>query len=368
MQILDWRSRGEKFLTSCWSAQTAQTGRSDGIGNRLWARLHDRVIAYRVAQRPPANGQPLLISVGNLSLGGTGKTPVVIALARDLAELGHRGVVLTRGFRSPLAGPLDVKADNVLAGDEARLLAASLQDVQWSVVQSRRRSRGLDHILARDVVLDIVLVEDGHQTAGVGRDMDILILDHWSVVDTEEGPCVDALTGPVFPFGPWRESATGAQRAHIWLLETGDQVPARTVWGGRVVTFQREFACRGVNAAASAAANPEHPALVSGIARPARFEAGAENLLSAQPRLAVRLADHAPYGPRLLGRVKEAMKESGCRSLVTTAKDWIKIEPYWPDALPAYVIDLAITWGNGETLTELVGERLKRVVGEEEAP
>ena len=61
------------------------------------------------------------------------------------------------------------------------------------------------------------------------------------------------------------------------------------------------------------------------------------------------------------------MVEAGAESLVTTAKDWLKIAPAWPDELPAFVIDLKIGWGNGETLTDLVGERLAVSIRAEEA-
>lgn len=364
MQILDWRPRSERILTSVWRRRA--TG-DTGLGERWWAKVHDRLVARRVDRRPAPPGVPLLVSVGNLALGGTGKTPVVIALARELAAHGHRGAVLTRGYRSPLPGPVMVSARNERAGDEARLLAQALAPQDWPVVQARSRPAGLRHILAGGAPA-VVLIEDGHQTAGVGRDLDVLILDHWQVRQTPQGARVAPQTGPVFPFGPWRESATGAARAHIWLLETEADVPRRGVGEIPVATFRRAITCRAVNGRGPAPDTPQQPALVSGIARPGKFEAGAQELLTSPARLAVRLADHEPYSEALVQRVRHAVITANCGSLVTTAKDWLKIAPHWGETPPAFVIDLEIVWGNGETLPELVGKRLKAAEGRKKSP
>ena len=106
----------------------------------------DRIQARRVGRRPAPPPDPWIVSVGNLALGGTGKTPVVAELARDLAAAGHTGCVLTRGYGSPLAGPLRVDADNPGAGDEARMMAQRLDSTEWPVVQSRNRPRGLEFL------------------------------------------------------------------------------------------------------------------------------------------------------------------------------------------------------------------------------
>jgi tetraacyldisaccharide 4'-kinase len=356
MKILDWRSRTEKVVTSLWRSQA--DGPALGPVGRAWNAVHGRIVARRVAARPATPGRPLIVSVGNLALGGTGKTPVVIALARALADRGHTGVVLTRGYRSPLAGPLVVQSDNEQAGDEARLLAQALIPQGWTVVQAKVRAAGLRHILAAPSQPDVVLLEDGHQTAGVGRDLDIVILDHWEVEPTPDGPQVVPRTGSVVPFGPWRESAQGAQRAQVWLIETGEKLPDRGAGGSQIVTFERTFACRAVHPGGGSGDHPVRPCLVSGIARPERFEASAQQMIGGEALLAVRLTDHEPYDLQLVNRIRRAMDQAGCESLVTTAKDWVKFAPYWPGELPSFVIDLSINWGHGKALPDVVGERL----------
>ncbi len=360
MKILDWRSRAEKMVTSFWRGSAAGPSARPSVGpvGRTWAAVHNRIVAQRVAARPQTPGRPLIVSVGNLALGGTGKTPVVIQLAQDLAARGRSGVVLVRGYRSPLAGPLEVDTGNQRAGDEARLLAQALAPQQWPVVQARVRAQGLRHVLQRQPLPEVVLLEDGHQTAGIGRDLDVVILDHWGLEETPDGLQVAPLTGPVVPLGPWRESQKGAQRAQVWLLECSEEMPASGTGGSRVFTFQRSFACRAANESAAALEQPERPVLVSGIARPEKFEENVQQMFGAAAPLAVRLADHAPYTRPLVERVRRAATTAGCACIVTTAKDWVKLEPFWPHETPAYIIDLAIVWGDGETLSDLVEERL----------
>jgi len=344
MVILDWRPRVERILLSLWRRQGG--AKRLKAGERFWQAIHDRAIEKRVARRQVPPAKPLIVSVGNLSLGGTGKTPVVISLAQDLAARGHRGVVLTRGYKSPLAGPLIVSAQDELAGDEARLLASALGNSEWAVVQARSRFAGLEYILAMEKTPDLVILEDGHQTAQVGRHLDILILDQWAVTSSGNSEVVPN-TGAVFPGGPWRESSAGAKRAEVWLLETAQEWPDHGVGGSVVMTFGREFSLAAANSSGSVADSPVAPMLVSGIARPEKFEAGAQTLLESAAILAVRLADHSYYDADLVQRLRKEMERAGCDAIITTDKDWIKLAPLWPADTPAYTVSLDITWGIG---------------------
>ncbi|MFT5232404.1 MAG: tetraacyldisaccharide 4'-kinase [Candidatus Krumholzibacteriia bacterium] len=356
MKILDWRPRGERLLLSIWGQRSGPL--RTNWGHDIWSRIHNKAISSRVAQRNGLENSPLVISVGNLSLGGTGKTPVVIKLAQDLAARNRSGVVLTRGYKSPLAGPLTVSAENHRAGDEARLLASALDPLGWSVVQARSRHRGLAWVMNSSQVPDLIVLEDGHQTARVARHMDILILDHWHVNQSDNGGRLEATTGPVFPWGPWRESATGADRAQYWLCESDSSLPEAGSGGQPVYTFGRKFSLAGANAIGCETPIPSSPMLVSGIARPEKFESGAQDLLAEAALLSVRLADHTPYDAALVIRLSAALRESACHSLVTTTKDWIKLAPLWPAEVPAYTIGLEIVWGQHEALVEQIDKRL----------
>ncbi|MCB1185163.1 tetraacyldisaccharide 4'-kinase, partial [bacterium] len=225
----------------------------------------------------------------------------------------------------------------------------------WRVVQARDRAACLAAAVVAGAAPRVVLLEDGHQTAGVGRHLDALILDRWQVAPGPDGPEVVPGTGPVFPFGPWREGAVGAARAGLWLVESGDEVPVRGRGGAQVLGFRRvgRLVTVGENAHL-----PARPVLVSGIARPERFEAEATGLLSAAPVLAVRLEDHASYGADVRARIVAAVREAGGDGVVTTAKDWVKLAGGWPADLAAAVVDLELVWGNDQTPADVVGGRL----------
>jgi tetraacyldisaccharide 4'-kinase len=327
------------------------------------AKVADGLIARRVAARRLPEACPAIISIGNLAFGGTGKTPVVAALAEDLAAAGWKGAVLTRGFGSSLAGPLTVDPENVLAGDEARVMAIALAARGWPVIQARRRARGLEHLREAYPATEVVIVEDGHQTALLGRHLDVVILDGWTV--TAEGGCekVCAVTGPVFPFGPWRESAAGADRAGIWLLETDEDMPAEGLGGQAVATFQRRLTLCEPDGGQRVDSPDGRPAVLSGIARPEAFEKALGDVLEREPVLAVRCGDHARYTPGMVAEITRAAREDGADFLVTTAKDWVKLKQFRPNGLPVLVADLEIRWGHGKTLPALVGERLDTIPG-----
>lgn len=364
MKILDLRPGKVRVMSRIWGRKPSVSGRMEGGPGTphavaRWAgQVADRFMGRRVAGRRLDEDGPSIVSVGNLALGGTGKTPVVATLAADLAEAGEQGAILTRGFGSPLAGPLTVEPGNVLAGDEARLMALAMVSHSWPVVQARRRTRGLAFIRERYPETTVVIVEDGHQTAGLGRHLDVVILDGWTVTAGADDSRVDAVTGPVMPFGPWRESSAGADRAGIWLLETDQEVPDAGSGGQAVTRFERQITLY------SPLGNPrgDQPAgpcaVLSGIARPEGFEKTLEKKLDREPVLAIRCGDHVEYTPRLVTRITQAVREAKADFLVTTAKDWIKLEPFWPAGQEILVTDLTISWGRGKTLPELVGERL----------
>lgn len=351
MRIIDLRPAAVRGLTGRWQARGATPPR--GVA-AVATRAADAWAARQAARRPLPAATPLVVSIGNLALGGTGKTPVTAQLARDLAASGVRGAVLTRGFGSRLAGPILVNPDTPGAGDEARLLASLLGPLGWIVMQSRRRAAGLELLRRARGGLDIIILEDGHQTAGVGRHTDIVILDTWERSPQPGGDRLVPLTGAAAPFGPWRESSRGALRAGIWLVEA-DPTGVRGPGGTQVAGFSRAFAL-------SLDGSPPGPVvLLSGIARPAAFEAEAARLLPAPPAAAIRCADHEPYGPRMLARIDRALADAGAGAVVTTAKDRVKLQAAWGGRPPLAVLDMRVRWEGTTTLPDLVRERLDAV-------
>jgi len=353
-RILDWRGFGSRLATRVWDRADAPPAWLRGAA---WATapVNRAVLTRRVTARAaPLPESPLIVSLGNLRVGGTGKTPIALDLIRRLGKRGHRGVVVTRGHGSPLRGPLRVTVANTRAGDEARLLAGV--SPAWTVIQAADRVAGL--AMARSLAPAVILLEDAHQSAGLPRHADVLILDRWRV----EGGQIVPLAGPLLPWGPYREGPDGALRAAIWLVEgsspPGGQWPRAGRGGSRVLVFHREM-----RLATAAAPDPGATwGVLCGLARPELVEAGCARLLHRELRLAIRVDDHAAYTPRLVARAVAAGFAAGVTRWLTTTKDAVKLAAVWPAHPPLTVVEMATVWDQSETLPDLVEERLARPV------
>jgi len=164
-----------------------------------------------------------VISVGNITWGGTGKTPVVIRLARQLAQRGYRVCVLSRGYRRKVNKGIlivsdgkSILSDPAAAGDEPFLIARSLPDVSVVVGPDRTRAAAT----ARERLSpDVFILDDGFQCWKVKRDLDIV--------------CVNAAdpfgNGRLLPAGILREPPSALSRAGLIVLTNSDVVPPDTV-------------------------------------------------------------------------------------------------------------------------------------------
>ena len=355
VKIVDYRS----FLVRRF-ARSDKKPSPPGLVGRWLGKIVDATVARRVSQRPEPPSRPLLVSIGNLALGGTGKTPVVMALAQGLADLGLKGAILTRGYGSSISGPLVVTPENEHAGDEARMMAHRLSDLDWPIVQSRHRPRGLQFIRNFPDLPDIILLEDAHQTGGLARHLDLLILDSWDIERKNDDSVLKPSTGPVFPLGPWRETARGSQRAGALLIEGGENPPEVSDFGLPVFSFGRKVKLQTVYG--EECSNKDHDwALLSGIARPVRFETAAVECLGKPGVVVIRCRDHAGYNRQMYIKIISEMDETGATGLVTTAKDWIKLAAFWGDSRPVKVLDMELEWAKKNALNQWLVERVEHL-------
>ncbi len=177
-----------------------------------------RSTAFEGALRRRRRRLPIpVVSVGNLTVGGTGKTPIVAYLAEVLAAAGRRPAIVSRGYRGGLERHGGVVSDGrrVLreasdAGDEPFMLALQLPGVPVAVGRDRF-STGCRVIAAASP--DVVLLDDGFQHLQLARDVDILLLD-------AQYPFGN---GHVLPRGPLREPVTACRRASAVVFTRADQ-------------------------------------------------------------------------------------------------------------------------------------------------
>jgi tetraacyldisaccharide 4'-kinase len=288
----------------------------------IWAWETARRIA---GGRPVDPGAPV-ICVGNLTLGGTGKTPVARALARRLGGAMGEAQILIRGYGGRLKGPVRVDPARHGAadvGDEALMMAADAP-----VWVSRDRAAGARAAAAAGA--RVIVMDDGHQNPSLKKALSLVVVDG----ETRDGewPFGD---GAVFPSGPMREPlAVGLARADgVILLLPGDLAepdPALVaLFAGKPVLIAR---------LAPSHPPPPGPQLAfAGIGKPWKMERA---LKAAGCDLAdfAPLPDHQALDERLL-RFLAARAEALGAGLITSEKDYARLPPAWRARVTAWPVE-----------------------------
>lgn len=289
----------------------------------------------RILERPDRRrrlGRPV-ISVGNLAVGGSGKTPLAAWLARLLADAGERPAILSRGYgrTDPVPGVTIVsdgvrlRADLPRAGDEPLMLARALPGVSVLVCPDRFLA---GRLAERHLGATVHLLDDGFQHVQLERDVNLLILDR-----------ADLASGETLPTGRLREPLEAARDADALLLAgmeegTGDGVGGAAHLGvGATFTLTRQFEPAVEEAAGGP--RPVAPATrvvaVCGIARPDRFFAGLDGtgLVVADH---VSFRDHHGYAAADIARLAATLRAAGADTILTTEKDLVRLLPLrpWP--------------------------------------
>jgi tetraacyldisaccharide 4'-kinase len=283
------------------------------------------VTARRIARTVPADPSVPVICVGNLTMGGAGKTPIARELLRMLTARGIAAHGLSRGHGGRLKGPLRVDPARHAAaevGDEPLLLAKDAP-----VWVSRDRLAGARAAAAAGA--EAVVMDDGFQNPRVKKALSLVVVDG----ETREGewPFGD---GAVFPTGPMREPlAAGLARADaIVLLVPADLAapdPAlAALFGAKPVLVAR------LEPAAAPPAGPQFG--FAGVGKPWKVERALQaagcDLVDFAP-----MPDHAAYDERTLGALarRAGRLQAG---LVTTEKDWVRLPPAWRARVAAWPV------------------------------
>ncbi len=307
-----------------------------------------------------------VISVGNITVGGTGKTPTVIWIAKYLRDAGFRVAILLRGYRrqkssSPIAVVSDGKEillSTAESGDEAQMIAKATPGIPV-LVGKDRYGTGLEAI--RRWGVQVVILDDGFQYRQLARELDIVTVDGTQTFGT----------GRLLPAGTLREPISALRRADAILLTRMDIVKARGDKAPAAVRAAIEKYVKAEQIGESChqpttlyrlgtggfdKLNPaekiglsllkgQRALAVCGIGNPSAF---ADTLRRYAPQHVELLAfpDHHRYTPSDLIAIRERARLAGANMIVITQKDEQKL-PAFSDELPIFVlaIELVLTTG-----------------------
>jgi tetraacyldisaccharide 4'-kinase len=306
-----------------------------------WAAATERRIARGRREDP---GCPV-ICVGNLTMGGAGKTPVARAVADRLASRGVAVHLLSRGYGGRLAGPVRVDPARHTAaevGDEPLMLARDLP--VWVARDRAAGARAAAAAGARAIVMD-----DGHQNPALAKTLSLVVVDG----ETREGewPFGD---GRVFPAGPLREpAAAGLARADACVILLPADLPAPDPALVAALAPAPVLTAR-LQAAAPPPAGPQLG--FAGVGKPWKVERA---LRAAGCELAdfVPFPDHFAYDEATLLRLDARARQAGA-GLVTTEKDWMRLPPAWRARVAAWPV--RAVFEPAGALDELLGPVLRK--------
>ena len=355
------------------------------VFSRIYVGLVNLKLAgYRIGLFKQRRLGCYVISLGNVTVGGTGKTPTAQRLATDIRDMGYRVVILNRGYRAKWHGEVGIVSDGqrlhmsaAEAGDEAFMLAKHLPNVPV-LIGAERAVTGqyaIDHFGAEVAILD-----DGYQHWQLERDMDILLIDAVNVFGN----------GYILPRGTLREPVSHISRADVCLMTKVDQAAAGSC------EYIRETVKR-YNPAATVVESIHQPRCfvpladwyvdiagegidvsqmrgkkimaVSAIGNPASFEQTLSDLGTVILE-SLRYPDHHDYTMQEMADILHQAKNMGAEAIVITEKDAVKvpaevIQAGWD--IPVYVICVEVTFQTGrDAFCHMLKDRLEERLGPRE--
>lgn len=297
-----------------------------------------RSFMYKIGLRKSLKLSVPVISIGNLTLGGTGKTPLVMYVVRYMLGMERKPVIVSRGYGGTAKGEVNIVSDGhdvlleaTVAGDEPRLLAETLPGVP--VLTGPKRAvvgkAAIDNFRADTIVLD-----DGFQHLSLQRDLDLVLFNARTFLGD----------GWVFPGGELREPFSALKRAHGYVITGVDaktkqksdefkrllkaSFPQQPVFMGEYLPV---CLLHSKSSSKTFAIDKARRLLLygfAGIADPDAFKytLGKERfkLVGFQP-----FKDHHNYTAQDVKNLIAAAREKRAQALITTEKDFVKLKPFF---------------------------------------
>jgi tetraacyldisaccharide 4'-kinase len=289
-----------------------------------------------------------VISVGNLAIGGTGKTPMVVWLARLFSQKGYRVGIVSRGYGgvesrrvTVVSDGENIFAEQAISGDEPLMLARQLSGIP--VLCSTKRVKAGKAAIEK-FNCNVLVLDDGFQHRYLARDLDVVMLDSRDPYGSNR----------VFPRGRLRERAAALARAQVLVLSRFDGSEGavknceilRRQWPDKIIAAATYRPIR-IFAAADKRERPPNSlrglrlAAFAGIARPDAFFQSVHNL-GARLVYTATLPDHYPLTSELLASLVRQASGLKPELWLTTEKDWVRLPEIIPQGMELWVMAVEI--------------------------
>ena len=337
-----------------------------------------KLAMYNVGLKKKEKLDCCVISIGNITVGGTGKTPTAQKMADLIKRMGYRVVILNRGYRSHWDKEIGVVSDGnkifmtaYEAGDEAYLMAKTLPGIP--VVIGKNRAITGKYAVEK-LNAEVIIMDDGYQHWHLERDLDVVLVDTLNMFGN----------GCVLPRGMLREPLENLNRGDLFLLTKTDQSSVLS-------RMQLRKTIERYNAKAPVVESVHHPKnfveiadwykgitqnhmdlsglegkdvmVFSAIGNPSSFEQTLSSI-GLNIKEAVRYPDHHDYGMLEMQYISERASSQNAVAMITTSKDAVKIPTefiYSAREIPLYILNMDIQVTDGfEEFKECVLNAIKK--------
>ncbi|MBW2429980.1 MAG: tetraacyldisaccharide 4'-kinase [Deltaproteobacteria bacterium] len=331
------------------------------------AGLKLRELAYRRKVMPSRRLPCKVICVGNITVGGTGKTPMAMHVAQEIKNLGYQVAIVSRGYRGGAASRGGIVSDGKSicmgpeqAGDEPYMIARGLKAIPV-IVGKNRYAAGM--LAVNKFQPDVIVLDDGFQHLRLKRDIDLVLLDYAHPFGNTH----------LLPRGILREPISSLVRGTACILSRyqADRNDAATTSidlikkytpPGRVFTSSHDPYCYAVKSGQQIPVNgiidrysrqevdglTKEPIFgFSGIARNADFQNTVKDL-GFKANGFLEFSDHHHYTAHDLNDIQSKAENAGARRLITTEKDLVRLSPPNPFPLELIVVGVEVSFGNDQ--------------------
>jgi len=324
-----------------------------------WLILQLRYFVYYIGIKHVQTFKTPIISIGNLTVGGTGKTPMVHFIAEELKELYPKIAIISRGYGRKSKGFQLVHDGNKLksnpetAGDEPYLLANLLGDCIVAVDENRVNAI---HIMEKKYQPDLIILDDGFQQLGIQKDIDILLLN-------SSKPYSEL---SLLPMGFGRETKNQIQRSCLMILTKTNEFKLPN-WIKKIdykkeiyaTTFEYEIWEYSKRQYKKVEKLNDNIFAFCGIGDPNSFKAG---LLSKQISFVecVEFKDHEPYSNKTIQQLNQQIQNLGVNHIITTEKDIVKLPNEFIEKYHIFTLRIRYKFDKKEQYIQQLKTELKR--------